>query len=79
MPQGSVRITFPKNRLVYINGNFTPDFPKKIPCTFAVEFGENVFETLNGDDEVDYRAEVTTDASHLSQKVALTAVSDADP
>jgi hypothetical protein len=74
MPVGSVTITFPKNRLVYINGDYNPDSPKRIQCTYVVDYGENIFETLNGTKQVDYRAKVVTDVSNPDCQIALTRV-----
>jgi hypothetical protein len=71
MAQGSVKITDPVGRDVYINGNYRPDFPKVIPCTFAVQYGENIFETLAPGRRIDYRLAVTTDASNPNCDVAL--------
>jgi len=71
MSQGSVTITSPLGRQVYLNGNYAPDTPKRIKCTFAVDYGENIFETLNGSNQVDYRAKVTTDDANQNCEVSL--------
>lgn len=71
MPTGTVTVTAPVNRVVYLNGDYVPDFPKKIPNTFLVEYGENIFETRNKDGKVDYRAKVATDSERPDRTVAL--------
>jgi hypothetical protein len=60
--------------LVYINGDYDPDFPKKIQCTYVVDYGENIFETLDGTRKVDYKAKVVTDGSNPDRQIALTRV-----
>jgi hypothetical protein len=74
MPEGSVKITDPAGRAVYINGDYRPDFPKNIPCTFAVQYGNNIFETLTAGNRVDYRLSVTTDDGNQNCQVALVRV-----
>jgi len=59
---GTVNVISPAGRVVYINGNYTPNFPRTIPYRFTVEDGSNVFETLNADGAVDYRGNTTTDS-----------------
>jgi hypothetical protein len=71
MPSGTVTLTFPKNRLVYLNGDYAPDFPRKIPCTFLVEHDLNIFETLDGQNQVDYRAEAVTSVNTPNIEVQL--------
>jgi hypothetical protein len=71
MPTGTVTVTDPAGRTVYINGNYTPDVPKTIECTFLVEYGENIFETCTGPGKVDYRVAVTTDDTNRDCSVAL--------
>jgi len=68
---GTVTVTAPAGRAVYIDGNYTPPAPQIIPYTFLVEDGQNVFETLDDDGNVDYTATVITDAANPDRSVAL--------
>jgi hypothetical protein len=72
---GSVTVIFPGRRKVYVNGNYSPEFPKTIECTVLVEYGENVFETVTGDDRIDYRGTVVTNDRNKKSRIELTAVS----
>jgi hypothetical protein len=57
MPWGSVRVTGPVGRDVYVNGNYD-DIVGKTNEYFAVEYGLNTFETLDNRFRVDFRAQV---------------------
>ena len=70
MPFGSVKVTAPLGRLVYINGNHD-EAAGKSPGPFAVELGRNLFETINGNDEIDYSGKVTLTAANPNVELAL--------
>lgn len=70
MAFGSVRITGPLGRLIYINGNHD-EAAGKSPGPFAVEFGRNLFETINGKDEIDYAGKVMITAASPNVELAL--------
>ena len=53
----SVKIQSPKRRLLYINGEYQEN-AGLTPVKVEVEKGINLFETVNGAREIDYRAEV---------------------
>jgi len=65
MPWGSVTVTGPVDRDVYVNGNYE-DIAGKTNDDFAVEYGLNTFETLDDQWRIDFRARVeVNDASPL--------------
>ena len=76
---GTVTVTSPRRRKAYVNGNYTPSLPKTSPCTFAVEYGENVFETVNGDDRIDFRGSVTTNDANKDCDLELEPVVPPEP
>jgi hypothetical protein len=61
MPKGTVTVTDPVGRTVFVNGNYTPDFPDTIPATFVVDYGENIFETRTSSGRIDYSRTVVID------------------
>jgi hypothetical protein len=71
MPTGNVRITDPEDRQIYVNGVYTAPNPRTSPCTIAVEYGKNTFETLNAEQKIDFRGEATTDEDHRYTRLAL--------
>ena len=78
MPWGSVTLTGPANRDVYINGNYE-DIAGLTNEDFAVEYGLNTFETLDGQFRIDFRveAEVNDEAPHVDKE--LVAVEPPEP
>jgi len=68
MPLGSVKITKPLRRLIYINGNYDESAGQS-PGPFAVEYGLNLFETRNGTGRVDWRG--TTTITSKTSNVSL--------
>lgn len=65
-------MTFPGRRKVFVNGNYTDS--QTIECTITVEYGLNFFETVNGDDCIDYRGSVRTNDGNKHCRLALEAV-----
>jgi hypothetical protein len=55
MSFASLKVTKPKNRLIYINGNYTDPAGNSSADSITVASGGNIAETLNMKDEVDYR------------------------
>jgi hypothetical protein len=51
----TVRISAPRNRLIYINGDYSQPAGNSSHDSFTVPSGGQVFETLTGDDRVDHR------------------------
>ena len=70
MAFGLVTVLGPADRDVYINGNYA-DPAGKTGGEFSVEYGPNVFETLDGDENVDLRAEATVNDDHPHVTVTL--------
>lgn len=74
MAMGSVRITKPLRRLIYINGNYD-EAAGLSPGPFAVELGNNTFETLDGSGNVDWTGAATLTAANPNVSLALQPVS----
>jgi len=55
MSFASLRVTKPKNRLIYINGNYTEPAGNSSSNSITVASGGNIAETLTKEDKVDYR------------------------
>ncbi len=51
----TVRVSSPARRLIYINGAYAKAAGNSSDDTFSLPTGGHVFETLNGDDKVDFR------------------------
>jgi hypothetical protein len=55
MAFASLTVTKPKNRLIYLNGDYENAAGNSSTDTFTVTSGGNIAETLNGDGKVDFR------------------------
>jgi hypothetical protein len=73
MPWGSVKITRPLRRKIYTNGNYD-EAAGLSPGPFAIEYGRNTFETLDGAGRVDYRGSTTINASNRNAQLELDTV-----
>lgn len=73
MPFGSVNITRPRNRLIYVNRNYN-DPAGKTPCVIAVEYGSNRFETRTSSGDVDYSGRVITSDTNINAELELAPV-----
>ncbi len=71
---GSIRITAPEGRAVYVDGNYEEPRPKKIPCVLLAELGRTTLETLTDDRKIDYRAVVELTPEDPSKTVELAKV-----
>lgn len=78
MPWGTVTVSGPAGRDVYINGNYAAP-AGKTNSDFAVEYGANTFETLDDQWRVDHRAQTTVDDDHPHADAVLAAVSPPEP
>ena len=67
----TVRVTAPRNRLIYINGGYTEAAGNSLNDSFVVPTGGNVFETLTGKHCVDFRKTLDLDGNELSVTVEL--------
>ena len=78
MPWGSVMLAGPADRDVYINGNYE-DIAGRTNEDFAVEYGLNTFETLDGAFRINFRAEteVNDETPHVDTR--LEAVEPPEP
>lgn len=66
---GSVEITHPLRRLIYINGDYM-ETAGLSPGPFVVETGDNTFETMRRDGTVDNRKTVNV-ANRARLKIFL--------
>ena len=55
MAFASLSISKPKNRLIYLNGDYENPAGNSSTNSFTVPSGGNVAETLNGEGKVDFR------------------------
>lgn len=78
MPWGSVNVKGPAGLDVYINGNYQePAGPTN--NIYAVQYGENKFETLDDAGEVSLRAQGLVDENHQNIEVELRPVAASQP
>ena len=78
MPWGSVTLTGPTDRDVYVNGNYE-DVAGQTNEAFAVEYGLNTFETLDSEFRIDFRAETEVNDETPHVEAALQAVDPPEP
>lgn len=67
----TVRIRSPRNRLIYINGDYSQSAGNSSGDSFTVPSGGQVFETVTGDDRVDYRKRFRVRPTDTLVEVAL--------
>jgi hypothetical protein len=70
MPWGSVRVSGPALRDVYLNGNYA-QAAGQTGTIFIVEYGANTFETLDSARQVDFRAEAVVNRETPHTEVTL--------
>jgi hypothetical protein len=70
----TVRVSAPANRLIYINGGYGKAAGNSSTDTFTVPSGGQIFETLNGDDRVDFRKKFRIKPSDTDVTVTLNSV-----
>ena len=79
MPFVTVRVTKPGNRLIYINGDYTEAAGNSSLDSFTVPTGGQLFETLTGSQEVDYRKEFRVKRIDTEVTVELDRVDPPEP
>lgn len=75
----SVRVSKPGNRLIYINGDYTEPAGNSSVDSFTVPSGGQVFETLTGSREIDYRKEFRVKRTDTEVTVELDPVDPPEP
>jgi hypothetical protein len=75
----TVRVTKPGNRLIYINGNYTEAAGNSSVDSFTVPPGGQIFETLTGDQQVDFRKEVRVKRTDTEVIVELDRIDPPEP
>jgi len=78
MPWGSVRLIGPDGREVYVNGNYE-DVAGGTNEIFAVEYGNNRFETLDEWFRIDLRADAEVNDAQPHVESDLVAVVPPEP
>jgi len=79
MPFVTVSVSAPANRLIYINGNYTQPAGNTSRDSFVVPPGGQVFETVNGNDCVDFRKKFRVRRNDTEVTVELDAVDPPEP
>lgn len=79
MAFASLTVTFPRNRIVYLNGNYNDPAGNSSTDTFTVPSGGNIAETLNANREVDFRKKFRVKATETAVSVALDPVNPPEP
>ena len=75
----TVRVTKPGNRLIYINGNYTEAAGNSSADSFTVPPGGQIFETLTGDQQVDFRKEFRVKRTDTEVTVELDRIDPPEP
>jgi hypothetical protein len=75
----TVRVTKPRNRLIYINGDYTEAAGNSSVDTFTVPTGGQLFETLTGDRKVDFRKRFRVKPTDTEVAVELDSVDPPQP
>ena len=75
----TVWVSAPQNRLIYINGDYAEAAGNSSTDSFTVPTGGQIFETLNGDNCVDYRKEFRVRRNDTEVTVSLDPVDPPEP
>jgi len=75
----SVRVGKPQNRLIYINGDYSEAAGNSSNDSFTVPSGNQIFETVNGDDCVDNRKKVRVRPTDTQVTIDLDPVDPPEP
>lgn len=75
----TVRVAKPSNRLIYINGNYTEAAGNSSGDAFTVQTGGQMFETLTGEQKVDFRKKFRVKRSDPQVTVVLDPVVPPEP
>ena len=79
MAFASLTITAPRNRLIYLNGDYSAAAGNSSGDPLVVPSGGNIAETLNGARQVDFRKEFDVDERATSVTIALDPVVPPEP
>lgn len=71
MPFVTVRVSTPRNRLIYVNGAYEESAGNSSTDTFELVAGGYRFETLTGDSRVDYRKKFRVAATDEEKTIDL--------
>lgn len=74
MAFASVRVSKPKNRLIYVDGDYTEAAGNSSTDSFTVPSGGHIAETLNGEGAVDFRKEFRVRPKETSVTIELDTV-----
>jgi hypothetical protein len=72
--RASLTVSKPKNRVVYLNGDYDNPAGNSSKDTFPVPSGGNIAETLNSNREVDFRNRFRVGPTDTSVTIALDSV-----
>ncbi|HJY82133.1 MAG TPA: hypothetical protein VKK81_13750 [Candidatus Binatia bacterium] len=75
----TVRVTSPRNRLIYINEDYTEAAGNSSVDSFTVPTGGQVFETLTSERKVDFRKKFRVKRSDTQVTVGLDPVDPPEP
>lgn len=67
----TVRVSAPRNRLIYINGDYAQQAGNSSTDSFTVPSGGQIFETLNGQGRVDNRKRIRVRRSDSELTIVL--------
>lgn len=67
----TVRVSAPRNRLIYINGDYSQQAGNSSTDSFTVPSGGQMFETLNGNGCVDNRKKFRVRRTDTEVTIAL--------
>ncbi len=70
----TVWVDAPKNRLIYINGDYSQAAGNSSDDSFVVPTGGQIFETLNGEGCIDYRKRFRVRRSDPEKRIELARV-----
>jgi hypothetical protein len=79
MSDGTVRVTSPAGRSVYVDGNYDDPDPPTIPDVILVPLKQCIFETLDAQNRVDYRGTATPTPDKPNVRLALSPVNPPEP
>ena len=75
----SMRVIVPRNRLIYLNGDYSCAAGNASTDTFTVNTGGNIAETLDGDARVDFRKRFRVKVSDTLVSIELDPVDPPEP
>ena len=75
----SMRVLMPRNRLIYINGDYSHSAGNSSMDSFTVNTGGNIAETRNGAGAVDYRKRFRVKVTDRLINIELEALDPPEP